>query len=490
MSLSPNHASSGIDGLDQILNGGFYRGQLYLIRGNSGAGKTPLSLQFLMNGADNGEKVLYLGTSETTGDIHRVADSHGWSLDNVVLYHHEVQEFGAEQTILHPAELELPQTVSSLLSVVEDVAPTRLVIDSLAEIRVLARDELWYRRQLMMLKQYFASRHCTVLLVEIPLDEQSMLDSIVSGVVELEQATPLYGPDRRRLRVNKVRGQDFTSGYHDYKIRRGGIDVFPRLIAAEHRQTVAFQQITTGLAAIDAMLAGGLVRGTSTLLLGPSGTGKSLLATQFAVAAAARGERSLFYVFDERVQTLLQRAEGVGLPLRHYLDRDLIRIRQVDPAELTSGELNHLMKIAVEHDGVRMLIIDSLNGYGYAMPEERMLGVYLHELGSYLNQQAVTSVFTMTQHGLVSEHIEQTFDISYVADIVFLFRHFEFAGEVHKALSVYKNRSSAHETAIRELRIDAGGIHLGEPLRRFQGILGGSPTFLGHDLDGHHPDAE
>lgn len=485
MPTSEQYAGSGIEGLDEVLGGGFPRGQNYLIRGASGAGKTTLTLQFLIEGARNGEKVLYLGTSETEREIRRIARTHDWSLDGVAIHHHGMAQFGSEQTMLHPAEIELPQTMESLLSVVDEISPDRVVIDSLVEIRVLARDELWYRRQLGILKQHFDNTSCTLLLVELPHGNQSSLDSIVTGVIELEQTTPKYGPDRRRLRVNKIRGHDFVTGYHDYKIRKGGIVTFPRLTAAEYRQRVAHEQVGTGLAEMDAMFKGGIIRGTSTLLVGPSGTGKSLVATQFVVAAAQRGERSAVFAFDERVHTLFQRADGVGLPLRELVDQGTIKVQQIDPAELTSGEFSHSVKQLVENEKIRLVVIDSLNGYAYAMPDERLLAVYLHELSSYLNQQGVTAIFTMTQHGLIAGRTDQPFDVSYVSDAVMLFHHFEYAGKVHKAISVHKNRSGPHETSIRELRISSAGVQVGEPLTQYQGILNQRVLFIGDKLDDH-----
>ncbi|MFO7975436.1 MAG: ATPase domain-containing protein, partial [Candidatus Hydrogenedentota bacterium] len=382
-----------------------------------------------------------------------------------------------------PAEVELPRTIESMLAVVEEVSPTRVVLDSMAELRAMAQNELWYRRQLMTLKNHFADRDCSVLIIEIPADHET-LNSVASGVLEMQQVAPLYGPDRRKLRVSKVRGRDFTTGHHDYKIRTGGIDVFPRLVAAEHRRRFKREVVATGLEELDTMLDGGLVRGTSTLLIGTSGTGKSLVATQLAVAAAERGERSAMYVFDERVQTLLQRAEGVGLPLEQHIDEGTIEVRQVDPAELTPGEFSDLLKTSVEKEGIRLVIIDSLNGYAYAMPEERSLCVHLHELSSYLNQQAVTSVYVMTQHGMLSEGSVSPFHVSYISDTVVLFRHFEFGGEIHKALAVYKSRASAHESFIRELKISSEGLVLGPPLTEFRGVLAGTPIFLGETLHG------
>ncbi len=486
--MSKPFSASGVDGLDEVLGGGYPRGQISLIRGASGAGKTTLSLQFLMAGARQGERTLYLGTSETEDEIRKIAESHGWSLDGVAVHHHTGQELGLQQTMIHPAEIELPQAMESMLSIVRQATPDRVVIDSLAEIRVLTQDEFWYRRQLATLKRHFADNRCTVLVVELPSKDQPTLDSILTSIVELTQTTPAYGPDRRRLRIAKVRGQDFAAGYHDYRIRRGGIDVFPRLTAAEHRQALSSEQVSTGLPQLDAMLKGGLSRGTSILLLGPSGTGKSIIATQLAIAAAQRGERSAFYVFDERVHTLYQRAASIGLDLPAHVESGMILVQQIDPAELTSGQFSHAIRELVEKKGMRLLVLDSLNGYAYAMPEERLLSVHLHELSSYLNQRAVTSIFSMTQHGLISENIEQPFDISYVADTVLLFRHFEFAGQIHKAISVYKCRSGPHESTIRELQITANGVQVGKPLTQFQGILTGSPRFTGDRLDVHDRD--
>ncbi len=478
--------SSGIEGLDAILGGGFPAEQLYLIRGDSGVGKTTLGLQFLLEGAKNGETVLYLGTSETEPEIRKVAASHGWSLDAVRIHHHQTPQLGEEQTMLHPAELELPKTMEAILLIVDSINPSRVVLDSLAELRMLARSELWYRRQLMLLKNHFAHKDCTVMLIEIPHGDQMPLNSVVSGVIELERRTPAYGPDRRRLRVAKIRGQPFTTGYHDYKIRTGGLDVFPRLVAAEYRQNRLAERMSTGLPEMDAMFHGGPSRGDSLLLLGPSGTGKSLVATQIVAAAAERGERCAVYAFDERIQTMLDRAEGVGIPLGRHIEDGTIRIRQVDPAELTSGEFSHIVRKEVEANGVRVLVIDSLNGYDYAMPEQSTLTVHLHELSSFLNQSGVTPVFTMTQHGLVSERIEQPFDVSYVADTILVFRHFEHGGEVRKAISVYKHRSGSHETSIRELKITSEGLRVGDPLRQFHGILTGTPKFMGERLDDAH----
>jgi circadian clock protein KaiC len=486
MSDSEHRAGSGIAGLDRLLGGGLSRGNVFLIQGASGTGKTTLCLQFLIEGARHGERCLYLGTSETEQEIANAAASHGWSLDGITVKHHATPQYGARQTMLDPAEVELPHTIEVMLSLVAEYAPSRLVIDSLAEIRVLARDEFWYRRQLMLLKEHFADSPCTALLVEVPCAHQQPVNTLVSGVIGLEQTSPLYGPDRRRLRIAKMRGQHFSSGYHDYRIRTGGLEVFPRLIAAEHRRRFDHEQTSTGLVEMDTMLNGGLVRGTTTLLLGASGAGKSLMAAQLVVAAAERGERSAFYTFDERVQTLFQRVEKIAMPLERHAGEGTVQVQQVDPAELTAGEFSDRVRQLVEDEGIRWLVIDSLNGYAHAMPDERALSVHLHELSSYLSQQGVGAVYTLTQHGLIFTQVDQPFAVSYIADAVILFRPFEYAGRVRKAVSVYKSRSGAHETSIRELEVGSGGLRLGEQLRCFQGVISGTPVYLGDTQDAGH----
>ena len=479
-------ATTGVEGLDRVLGGGLPRENVYLIQGASGSGKTTLGLQFLIEGVRLGESALYVGTSETRQSLEAIAEGHGWSLDGLGLYLRDGREPGTvevEQTMLHPAEVELPRTMEAMLEEADRVKPDRLVIDSLAELRALAREDRWYRRQLRLLQDHFRDSRCTALLVEIPEADRPAIKSLVGGTIELDSATPAYGPDRRRLRVAKIRGQGFATGYHDYKIRRGGLVVYPRLVAAEHRQRFEPERIGSGLPALDAMLGGGVDRGTSILLLGQAGTGKSLIATHYAVAAAERGERSALYLFDERIQTLEQRSEGVGLPLRRLVDEGLIEIRQVDPSEMTPGEFSHLVRQAVERRGIRLVLIDSLNGYSHAMPEERFLTVYLHELSSFLNQQGVASLYVLAQHGIGSNLAQQEFDVSYIADTVMLFRHFEHAGAIHKAISVYKHRTSAHETTIREVRIGPGGIAIGEPLLAFRGVLSGSPEYVSRTLE-------
>lgn len=460
------------------MHGGFPRGHLFLIRGPSGAGKTTLSLQFLIAGAQRGESVLYVGTSESTAEIRRIADSHGWSLEGVRLHHHDITEAGDEQTMLHPAEVELPRVMDSILQLVDELSPSRLVIDSLAEIRMLARDELWYRRQLLLLKQRFMDSGSTVLLVEIR-DPVETLNTIVSGVIEMEHPAPTFGPDHRRLRIVKIRGRDYASGHHDYKIKKGGIEVYPRLVAADHRDEVEWQSVPSGIENLDEALEGGFVRGNSVLLLGPSGTGKSVVASQVICAAAERGVRCAMYIFDERVNTLLTRAKGMNLPLREQVESGQVDLRQIDPTELTAGEFSHLVMKSVQDEGIELVVLDSLNGYAYSMPDERLLSLHLHELTSYLNQQGVTSVFTMTEHGFGTGPASPGFEVSYVADTVVVFRFIDHEGGFEKAVSIHKHRSGPHDTKIRKLKISEDGVSLEEPILDYQGVASGSPASLG-----------
>ncbi|MFP4564183.1 MAG: ATPase domain-containing protein [Spirochaetia bacterium] len=455
---------SGVPGLDKVLEGGFPAHQLYLVEGASGTGKTTLGLQFLLEGVKRGEKTLLIGTSETEGEILRIAGSHGWSFEGIGMYHHDGVEDRElfEQTVLLPAEVELPRTMEKILETVERERPERLVMDSLTEIRLMAREDYWYWSQLLALKRFFTGKRCTVLLMEIPAPEPfSAIHSIVHGKIELEQVSPGFGPDRRRLRVNKIQGKSFLEGYHDCRIVTGGLICFPRLIAAEHRQRFEAETISTGILRFDEILGGGLDRGTSTLLMGPSGTGKSLFAAQCAAAAVERGEKAAMYIFDERIQTLLQRSSSAGIDLdRSYRDGN-IRIRQIDPAELSPGEFSSYVQREIE-EGVSLIVIDSLNGYSYAMPDERYLTLYLHELTSYLNQQRVTSIYIVAMRRLLSETNSNIFDISYLSDTVLQHRYVEVEGRLKKALSVFKRRTGPHDTGMYELIITDKGINLGE----------------------------
>jgi circadian clock protein KaiC len=472
-------ASTGIGGLDTILRGGLPRSQSYLVQGAPGAGKTTLALQFCMAGAALGERVLYISTSESEDEIRAVATGHGWSLDGITIHHHDSGRTAddTDQSVFVPAEVELPRTLETMLAVVGEESPQRLVLDSLSEIRYLALNPLWFRRQLLTLKQELAALGCTTILCDDLVDQDAPAQTIVHGVIGLEQRPTDYGPDRRRLRILKLRGREFGSGYHDFAIRTGGIEVYPRLVAAEHRVAVQMETVSTGLPGLDGALGGGLDRGTATLLLGPAGTGKSTLAVQVALAAAERGELVVVYAFDERLATLRRRSRSLGLPLERHLASRTIELLQVDPTELTPGEFSENVRRAVRQQGARMVVIDSLAGYFHAMPTERLLNLHLHELLSYLSQLGVTSLLVMTQHGVLAGERRVSLDLSYVSDSVVLFHVFEHAGELRKAMSVFKRRSGPHEPGIRQLEFGPGGIQIGDVLQDFRGILTGVPDF-------------
>lgn len=476
---------TGVAGLDDVLGGGFKARRLYLLEGAPGAGKTTVAMQFLLAGAARGEAVLYVTLSESAAELEAVARSHGWDLRGVnlreLLPSEGALEPDEQYTIFHPSELELSQTILKILDDVDALKPTRVVFDSLSELRLLAGDPLRYRRQLLALKQFFAGRHCTVVLLDdmTAVEHDLQLQSIAHAVVKLEQINAEYGATRRRLLVSKYRGQAYREGFHDCKIVRGGLQVFPRLVAAEHVAPQDLAKMPSGLALLDTLLGGGIERGTSTLIAGAPGTGKSSLAAQFAVAAAKRGECTALFIFDESVSTLLTRSRGLGLDLVPHVERGLIRIRQVDPAELSPGELVHEIRQAVTRDRVAVVVIDSLNGYLQAMPDERFLIVQLHELLTYLGQSGVATMLIGAHHGLIGAAMQLPVDASYLADAVILLRYYELDGEVRQAISVVKKRGGAHERTIRPFRLDADGITIGEPLRNFRGVLTGVPTPVG-----------
>jgi circadian clock protein KaiC len=478
--MNRNVAATGIPGLDYILMGGFPRGRIYLIQGDPGVGKTTLGLQFLLEGVRCGESVLYVTLSESKDELIEVARSHDWSLDGVPVYEQLIGEEALqeeEETVFYPAEIELGETIKGILMEVERVKPARVVIDSLSEIRLLAQSGLRYRKQILALKQFFARRKATVLFLDDRTSELQdiQLQSVPHGVVELQRYTPLYGAARRRLQLVKIRGLNFRDGYHDFNIHTGGIIVYPRLVAADHRSVVPFQQIPSGLDPLDQMLGGGIDRGTSTVIMGPAGCGKSALSTQYAIAAAKRGEKSAMIIFEETVSSLMHRSASLGFELERYVKEGLISITPVDPAQLQPGEFAHLVRNAVELDNVRVLVIDSLNGYLNAVPEERFLLLHLHELLNYLGQHGVASVLVFAQHGLIGS-MQTSVDVSYLADCVILLRYFEHEGKIHKAISIMKKRSGPHETLIRSYGMNPNGLHIGEALERYHGVLTGVPV--------------
>jgi circadian clock protein KaiC len=474
-------ASSGIRGLDHILLGGFPRNRVYLVQGDPGVGKTTLGMQFLLEGARIGERGLYITLSESRDELIAVARSHKWSLEDITIYEQMVGEEALqeeESTVFYPAEIELGETIRGMLVEVDRVKPQRVVLDSLSEIRLLAQNGLRYRKQILALKQFFAKRDVTVLCLDDRTSEiqDIQLQSVPHGVVELERYTPLYGAARRRLQLVKVRGLNFRDGYHDFSILTGGLVVYPRLVAAEHRAGQGQEQISSGLEDLDRMLGGGVDRGTSTLLMGPAGSGKSALATQYAVAAASRGEKVAIFLFEESLNSMLNRSAVLGMPVREWVDNGNVVLRQVDPAQLQPGEFAHLVREEVEERGTRLVVIDSLNGFLNAVPEEKFLLLHLHELLSYLGQHGVATILVFAQHGLVG-NMQTTVDVSYLADCVVLLRYFEARGRIHKALSVVKKRSGPHETAIRSLTMDREGLHIGDPLENYRGVLTGVPNF-------------
>lgn len=481
--------STGNVGFDSVLRGGLPSNRLYLLEGTPGAGKTTLGLQFLLEGVKADESVLYITLSETSEELEGVAQSHGWTLDGIDLFElsstEEVLGAGYEQSILHPWEAELGDIIKLIQERVDRIEPKRVVFDSLSEMRLLAQDPLRYRRQVLALKQYFAGRDITILLVDDLTasngERDNHLHSLCHGVITLERLTLDFGAARRRLQIQKLRGVDFVAGFHDFTIRRGGLEVYPRLIAATHHVPFAAEPVGSGVAALDELLVGGPLRGTSTLVTGPAGSGKTTIALAYLAAACSRGENCTIYEFDERVATLVLRADSMGMDLSSHISSGRLVIQQIDPAEISPGEFSWRVRTEVEERNCTMIVVDSLNGYLAAMPQEQQLILQMHELLSYLSQLGVVTFLINPQHGLVGS-MSTNLNISYVADSVILIRFFEAQGRLRKAISVLKNRSGAHEDAIRELRIDSKGVRVGEPLANFRGVLTGTPEYFGAEL--------
>ncbi|MGD0491944.1 MAG: ATPase domain-containing protein [Steroidobacteraceae bacterium] len=477
----------GVAGLDLILHGGLPPSRLYLLEGEPGSGKTTLGLQFLLEGARRGERSLYVTLSETREEIEAVAASHGWSLDSLELFElataAEVLGEAREQSILHPWEMELGATVRLIQEKVAATSPSRIVFDSLSEMRLLAQNPLRYRRQVLAMKQFFGGLKSTVVLIDDLTAERgqrdSHLHSLCHGVMTLERTTLEFGAARRRLQIQKLRGVDFIAGYHDLTICKGGLEVYPRLIAAHHHKPFVGDPTPSGVEEMDALLSGGPLRGTSTLISGPAGSGKTTLALQYVHAACERGEACTILEFDERVGTLMVRAKQMGLDLQKHVDSGCLLILQVDPAEVAPGEFAWRIRKQVEERDVRIMVIDSFNGYVAAMPQEQFVALQLHELLSYLNQRGVTTFLINPQSGLVGSMATNAINISYVADTVILIRFFEAEGRIRKALSIIKNRGGPHEDAIRELRIDRRGLRIGQPLTDFRGVMTGNPEYVG-----------
>jgi circadian clock protein KaiC len=489
MTALSSRCKSGIPGLDDILNGGLIAERMYLIDGNPGAGKTTLALQFLLEGVRAGDRCLYVTLSETATELKAAADAHGWSLDGIDILELIVDESAlredAQLTMLHASDVELTETTQRLLAALDRLKPKRLVLDSLSELRLLAQTSLRYRRQILAFKQLFLGRACTVVMLDDRTAEgpDMQLHSIAHGVISLESETPKYGQTRRELEVRKFRGTHFLSGMHDFSIYRGGITVFPRLVAADHFVPFKRSLIASGVTNLDALMGGGIDRGTSTLLIGPPGSGKSTIALQYAVAAADRGDHAAVFMFDETKAALLTRCEGVGMKIKTGNGAGQLNLRQVDPAEVSPGEFVALVRRSVEQDNARVVVIDSLNGYLNSMPRDHYLTAQLHEVLSYLNNRGVATFLVVAQSGFMGMAMTSPVDASYLADSVIVLRYFEHSGALRKAISTMKKRTGNHESAIRELWFDEQGIHLGEPLMQLRGILTGVPVEVSRSPD-------
>jgi circadian clock protein KaiC len=474
---------TGVPGLDEVLAGGYSTNRAHLIEGRPGSGKTTLGLQFLLEGVRRGETSLYFTLSESRRELLSVAEQHGWSLDGVHIYELVPPELSLDpkqyQSLVYSSDLELGETVALALAEIERVKPNRVVFDSLSEIRLLSQGSLRYRRQVLALKGYFLQNNATVLMLDDLSSEHDDLNlhSLSHAVIRLEHNPPPYGAERRRLNVIKMRGTAFRGGWHDYTIRKGGLTIFARLSAADHHMNFRFEPVASGVGELDAMLGGGLDRGTSTLLIGPSGAGKSTLALSYVKAALDRGEAALIVSFDETTEILLERARGVSLDLAPFVDSGLLRVRKVDPGDISPGGFAAELRVAAE-SGVRMILIDSLTGYMNAMEDRPSLVLQMHELVTYLNQQGVVTIMVLAQHGMIGQMVSPI-DLTYVSDAVVMLRFFEARGRVRRALSVLKKRTGAHEDTIREFRIDSRGLRVGPPLENFRGVLTGVPTYEG-----------
>jgi circadian clock protein KaiC len=477
---------TGVPGLDAILTGGYASNRAHLIEGRPGCGKTTLGLQFLLDGVRSGERCLYITLSESKRELLSVAERHGWSLDGIDIYELVPPELSLDpkqlQTLVHASDLELGETVRMALEEIERVKPTRVVFDSLSEIRLLSQGSLRYRRQVLALKSFFLLNNATVLMLDDLTSEQDDLNlhSISHAVIRLEQLAPVYGAEKRRLRVIKMRGTDFRGGYHDMVIRRGGVHVFPRLIAADHHRDFDSGTARSGIEELDTLLGDGLHRGTSTLVVGPSGVGKSSLALSYVSAALKRGEPALILSFDETTRIFLKRSASIGMDVAPFVESGTLLVEQVDPADLSPGEFSALVRDAVEEAGARMVVIDSLTGYMNAMPEEEFIALQMHELLTYLNQQGVVTILILAQHGMVGQ-MATPIDMTYLSDTVVLMRFFEAQGRIRRAISIIKKRTGSHEDTIREVRIDGTGIRVGDPLTGFRGVLTGVPTYEGQE---------
>jgi circadian clock protein KaiC len=488
-SQNDRRLSSGIEELDHILGGGFPARRMFLIEGAPGTGKTTLALQFLLAGAQNKEQGLYVTFSESDNEIRSVAESHHWDLRGIELQ--ELNSLGdrlkddEQYTVFQPADVELSETTARVVAEVRRVKPQRVVIDSLSEIRLVARDPLRYRRQILALKEILSECDCTVLFLEDYTlgNPDLLLQSIAHGVILLEKTQAEYGCLRRKLQVSKLRGGPSLDGVHDFAIRPGGLQVFRRMVSSDtvRASTSANSSgiLSTQNAELDRLTGGGVYWGTGVVLVGPAGTGKSTVGIQIISAAANEGHKASVFLFDEATANYVSRAKNVGLDLSPHISAGRVQVHQIDPNEQSPGEFAYLVRKQVEDGGVRVVVVDSLNGFLTAMTSERFLLAQLHELLSYLNSRSVLTIMTTAQHGMLNTADTTSFELTYLADLVIYLRYFEASGDVRKAISVIKNRLAAHETSIREFKITAKGLEIGLPLKDFEGILSGIPKYLG-----------
>ena len=487
MFANEDKAHTGIEGLDDVLAGGLHRNRLYLVEGHPGTGKTTLALQFLLEGRDRGERVLYFTLAETAEELRHSAESHGWSLDGVEIFEvisaEALLDESQRQSLLYSSDLELGETTKSIFAKMDEFKPARVVIDSLSEIRLLAQSSLRYRRQVLAMKHRFSQQGATVLLLDDMTSEalDKTVHSVAHGVIKLEELAPDYGAERRRLRIVKYRGQRYRGGFHDFNIHEGGIMLFPALVAAEHRIGFGRDKVGSGIETFDELLGGGLERGTSALVLGPAGSGKTLLTLSFIFAALRRGERAAIFAFDEDIGLLAARANSMGMDLAQHTQSGQLVLQQIDAAEHSPGEFAYRVRDCVEKHNVTTVLIDSLNGYQLAMPEERYLILHMHELLTYLNRNGIVTFLTVAQHGLVGSDMQSPVDLTYLSDTVILLRYFEAMGRVRRAVSVIKKRDGFHENAIREFLISGKGVQVGAALEAFQGVLRGIPEYIGGD---------
>ena len=480
-----SRVSSGVSGLDDVLHGGLPEHRIYLIEGDPGTGKTTLAMQFMLRGLRDGGRGLYVTLSETEDELRIMADAHGWDISSLLIFECVPVEANLspdnQYTFFHPEEIELGETIQTILTRVEEAQPTHLVIDALTELRLLAQDARRYRRQVLALKHYFAKKKTTVFMLDdrTSLTQEKQLHSVVHGVLSLERIPRDYGRNRRRIEITKVRGSSYLDGYHDYQIHRGGLTVYPRLLASQHHTDFTRSMISCNVRNLDDLLGGGLDRGSASLFVGPPGSGKTTLAIKYATAAIDRGEPVSMYTFDEGLGTLFARSEGLGIPISRHMKEGKMELHQVDPAEMSPDEFAWSVRQSVERNGAKFVVIDSLNGYLNAMPEEQFLNLQMHELLTYLNQRGVVTILVLAQQGPLGQH-STAVDLSYLADTIVLLRFFEFQGEIRRAISVIKKRATTHEQSIREFRIGGtGGVEVGDPLTQFHGVLTGIPQFTG-----------